>query len=518
MNLSLIFTVVIAVYALLLMLKNLFYAGKRSWIMAVARIGVTVASAVAAIPLTKAVADLAADTVYDFLLPHLGEELGGFLSEVPVGAEGMRVIAALLVSPLLYLVVFLLLRWAVSIVVRIVEKCVPILKKRSLRVVSMPLGALNGILVAVVTLIPLCGYLTFGAHLLDTFVDSGMTDSALVQKNVLDRFDLTEDELEGVADGLEEHPVVSGIHSTVGQPVYTALTTVELDVSETHGQTVEMNLERELSGLVVTAAYAMDAGESFSKEDYTPADKELLFATADSLFESEWIRLLATDSLVAMSETWLENQAFAGMDRPVLDATLNPTVNRLLEVLSTETAATLEEDIHIILDVVGDLMVNDLLTKDADYTAMVQRMGASGLLTDMLEKLEQNQRMHTLAAELKALSIRLVTNMLGTDLLRGGEYAEMMENMADTLNNVLEMSEEERNAIITQSIKDIFSEQGFDVPDEVALEMSNQLIDDLGEDGEITGDELTDYMVNHADEGFEIVLDTLPEGIPDENP
>ena len=45
MSISLIATLVVAVYALLLTLKNLIQAGKRSWLMAVVRLGVTVAAA-----------------------------------------------------------------------------------------------------------------------------------------------------------------------------------------------------------------------------------------------------------------------------------------------------------------------------------------------------------------------------------------------------------------------------------------------------------------------------------------
>jgi hypothetical protein len=488
--------------------------------MAVVRIGITVASAIAAIPLTKLLAELLSDTVYGLILPRLGSELEAFLTAVPVGAEGMRVIAALIVAPILYLLVFLLLRWVISVIMRIVEKCVPVLKKRSLRGVSMPLGALNGILIAAVTLIPLCGYMVFASHLVGTFVDTGMTDTALVQENVLEPFGLTEDDLSDLAEGLEGHPVVAGIHNTIGKPVYTTLTTDELDASETHGQAVEMNLERELSGLLVTASHAMEVVESMERESYTPADKDLLFATADSFFESEWIRLLAADTLVAMSETWLENKPFAGIERPALDAALNPTVNRLLEILAAETPDTLEEDIHVILDVTGDLLVNDLLKKNADYTAMVQRMGQSGLLTDMLAKLEESDRLQALAVELKALAIRLVSNMLGVDKLQSGEYAEMMGDVAGTLTDALDMSEAERDALILDTVKNNFANQGFDVPDEMVLNMSHEMIDQLGADGEITEAELTDYLVNHADRGFDIMgdvdlPDTLPDGLPD---
>lgn len=520
-TLSWILTVVIAVYAFLLTLKNLIHAAKRSWVMAVVRLGVTVAAAVVALSVTQEVADLAADTVYGYLLPHLGDELASFLAEVPVGAEGMRVIAALVASPILYVMIFVLLRWAASIVLWIVERCIPPLKKHSLRILSIPLGAVNGLLVAAVTLIPLCGYLVFGAHMLGTFVDSGMTDTALIQKNVLDRFDLTEEDLESVADEIESNPVISRVYMPVGDPIFTMLTTADLDVSGTHSQAIEMNLEREMKGLLVTAAYAIDAGEAFGKADYTPADKELLLSVADSLFESEWVRLLAADSLVALSETWLENKPFAGLNRPVLDPTLNPTVNRLLEVLSSENSETLEEDIHVILDVVGDLKIHGLLEKNADYTAMVKKMGESGLLTAMLAKLEESERLNVLASELKALSIRLVSNMLGVDKLMSGEYADMMGDVAGALTDSLSMSEAERDTLILDAVKNSYAEYGFDVPDEVALKMSHEMIDELGADGEITGDELTDYMVKFADEGFEItpdmIPDELPEGIPDMN-
>lgn len=521
MSISLIATLVVAVYALLLTLKNLIQAGKRSWLMAVVRLGVTVAAAVIAIPVTREAADLAADTVYGYLLPHLGEELAGFLTEVPVGAEGMRVIAALVVSPLLYVIIFVLLRWAAYIVLWVIEKCIPPLKKRSLRILSRPLGAVNGLLVAAVTLLPLCGYLVFGAHMLGTFVDSGMTETALIQKNVMDRFDLTEEDLEDVANEIRNHPVISQVYMPVGDPIFKALTTAELDVSATHGQAIEMNLERELKGLLTTAAYAVDAGEAFNKDDYAPADKELLFAAADSLFDSEWVRILATDSLVALSETWIGNKPFAGLDRPALDASLNPTVNRLLEVLSAENTETLEEDLHVILDVVGDLKVHGLLEKNADYTAMVKKMGESGLLTDMLTKLEESERLNVLATELKALSIRLVSNMLGVDKLQSGEYSEMMGNVAGALTDSLSLNEAERDALILDAVKKNYAEHGFDVPDEVALKMSHEMIAELGTDGEITGDELTDYMVKFADEGFEIspdmIPDELPEGTPETN-
>ncbi|MBQ9151796.1 MAG: hypothetical protein IJX72_06065 [Clostridia bacterium] len=521
MNISLIFiifTIVLFLYVAGVSVLGLFMAKKRSWIMVSVRIGVTVLAAILAIFVSELVAGLITDVVYDRVVPLLGEKISGFMTEVPVGAEGLRVIVALLIAPILYAIVFGLLRLLLMIAVWIVEKCVPALQGFVRPEISMPVGAVNGLLIAMVTLIPLCGFMTFGGHMLNTFVDADMCDTAFVQENILDTLDMDEAEISDLARKLEKNPAVIVVHKTVGKPVFQALTTAKLDTTETHGAVVKMNLDSELCGLLKTAGYATEAMGSLEKEDYTVEDKDLLFATADSFFESEWVKMLATDTLVAVSTDWLEGESFAGMARPSLDASLNPTLTCILTILSSETVDTLEEDIHDILDVVGDFLVHDLLTEDADYTELVKKLGSSGLLTDMMAKLQANERLAVLATELKSLSIRLVTNMLGVEQLKEGQYADMMGNVAGTLTDALEMSKEERDALVVESVQNAFADEGYEVPPEVVVEVTDKIVADLGEDGEITGDELTDYLVNHSDELAGSLPDGLPEDLPDELP
>lgn len=115
MTIGLIFTLVAVVYMLGLAAIYLFAARKKNWIMTTVRIGVTIVSAVASIPLTKVLAKLAAGFVYDFILPRLGTKAESFLDAVPVGAESVRVIIAVVAAPILYLAVFLLVRGLLSI-------------------------------------------------------------------------------------------------------------------------------------------------------------------------------------------------------------------------------------------------------------------------------------------------------------------------------------------------------------------------------------------------------------------
>ena len=505
MSISQIATLVGVAYILLTIGAQMLRSRKSSWIMAVVRIGITVFSAVVSIPVTRLVANKLSAMGLELIAPTLDEGLQDYISRVPVGAEGVLALVALLVSPILYLLIFLVLRFVLTFIAWIVRFCVPALRQRTRREITLPVAAGNGLLFALITLVPLCGYIALGANLMETTVAAGVVSSPLME-DVLPS-DMTEDEVLALADELGGHPIVVVVHGTVGRPIFSAVTTTKLDPATTHGETVKINLQRELSGFVVTLARVMEAVETLEKDDYTLEDKQKLLDAADSLFDSKWISITASDTVVAMADSWLNNESFLGLERPNVDAVLNPTVNKFLEVLGTETAETLPEDIHIILSVVGDLKVYGLFEDSADYMTLAQRMGEDGLLTRLLKELRASDRLSVLADELETLSVRLVSSMLGIDKLKDGEYAETMDKIADKLTESLEMDETTRDVLIVDAVKTNLKDAGFDVPEDLALKVAHQAIDELGADGVITSDELTDYLVNHADQAFDIAGD-----------
>ena len=507
MSISLIATLVAVAYILLTIGAQMLRSRKSSWIMAVVRIGITVVSALISIPVTRLVVNKLSTLGLELLTPTFEEGLQDYIARVPVGAEGVRALVSLLVSPILYLLIFLVMRFILTFIAWIVRFCVPALRQRTRREITLPVAAGNGLLFALITLVPLCGYLMLGSHLLEATVSAGVISSPMME-DVLPE-DMTEEDVLALADALGGHPVVVVVHNTVGRPIFSGVTTTTLDPATTHGETVKVNLERELSGFVVTMARVMDAVETLEKDDYTLEDKQKLLDAADSLFESKWISMMASDTVVAMADSWLNNESFLGMERPKMDAAFDPTVNKFLEVLGTETAETLPEDIRIILSVVGDLKVYGLFEDGVDYMTLAQRMGEDGLLNRLLVELRASERLSILADEMEALSIRLVSRMLGIDKLKDGEYAETMDKIADKLTESLEMDETERDALIVDAVKTNLKDAGFDVPEDLALKVAHQAIDDMGADGEITADELTDYLVNHADEAFDIAGDIV---------
>jgi hypothetical protein len=251
MNASLLLALPLLLYVVLSGLVAMMKARKRSWVMAVVRFAITVVVAVAAIPLTSLCVEAGADFAYELLIPVLGENLAAFFTEVPVGAEGLRVLAGLILAPIVYAAIFFLLRWLLYIIAWIVERCVPVLRKRNRRYVSLPLGALTGAIFAVVLLVPLCGYMMLGTSMFHTFMETDLAED-IVTDELLGAVGLTEEDLNGMISDAENNVVTATVYQTIGKPVFNTLTTGELDASATHGKTVEINLESELCGLVKT--------------------------------------------------------------------------------------------------------------------------------------------------------------------------------------------------------------------------------------------------------------------------
>jgi len=506
-----IFTVAVCLYAAGVTAIGVLKGKKYSWIMSCARVGATVIAAITAIFVSKLLARVASDMAFDKLMSLLGDTVKNIAADIPAGDEGLRVLVSLLVAPILFLPVFGLIRLILMIAIWVVEKCVSALGNFRSPAVSMPLGALNGLLIAFVTLIPVCGFMALGGGMLHSLADADMCNSEAVQKLLPENTELTEADMRELGDSLEKNPVVIVVHNTVGKPVFRGLTTARLDAADTHGETVQMHLETEVTTLVLAAGDLLEAIDAWKSEDFSAEDKEVLCGAADGLFESEWTSMLAADAAASLAEKWLNGEPFAGVSRPALDARLDPVFTSALTILTQENGDTLQEDVRLILDILGDFKLNGLLDGNVSGEALLQKLGADGMLTDLMSKLQSNDRMAPLVTEVKTLGVRLLTDMLGVEELKSGEYADTMNEMAGTLTDALDMSKEERDALVVESVQSSLAEKGYDVPPEVIVEVTDTMIEDLGGDGEITSDELTDYLVEHADE----FAGEIPDGVMD---
>lgn len=200
-----------------------------------------------------------------------------------------------------------------------------------------------------------------------------------------------------------------------------------------------------------------------------------------------------------------------GMKRPTVDSIVEPVVEEALVLFSRETPALLEQDLDTVLDMLEELVQSRILRPTQSVESLMEQVGQSGLLNKVSDTLNENAHLAPLVDAFHTMSIRLVASVMETDLLQDGRYDDMLDQVAETLTNVLELSPEEREATVRQAVQESFETYDIDVPDDVAVVLSEQAIQSLGEDGEITGAEIREYLLEHVEDAGDVLEDVIED-------
>jgi hypothetical protein len=211
------------------------------------------------------------------------------------------------------------------------------------------------------------------------------------------------------------------------------------------------------------------------------------------------------------------------MDAPdVGDGVMKPVMDKMWDILATENKENVRADLKTITVVLADLMSLGF-GGDGDKQAMMSQLGGgeNSTLSHMMGELEANEHLAPLADEIRAMTLRLVSQTMGDALKNTDQYDGVISGVATVFNDVREMPAEERKEVLRTEVKKAFAEQDIDVPEDVAVELSEKAIADLSANGEeITEDALKNYFIEHMDETTDAVggavegdiTDALPEG------
>ena len=466
--------------------------------MSVVRLGMTIVAAALALPIARLLAGVFTDDVYSAIVPVLGDELGDFLEAAPDGLRGLRMIISMTISLLLYVAVFLALRLLFAIVGIVLCRFLPQLKERTCRGVALPVGALNGLLIAAVVLAPICGFLAMSGNVLgDVAVAAEKCESEQVDA-LFEQLGTDSRSVRELAKEVKSNPVIVVVSNTAGRPVFAVLTERKLELSDGSGEEIKLELERDLSAMLCTFIHLTDVNDALKEDDFDTTDKVRLYNFADSIAQSEWVTVVVADSMASLSENWKQDESFAGMVKPEMNKITEPAFDTLLDVLLEQTPDTLNEDLHVLMDVMGDLVASGLLMESNESQQLIKNTADNDFFETVAVRLESNDRFASVASELRLIGTRLVANMLGAECLKTGEHDALMRDVAMNLTSVIDLETEERHEVLPPMLELTFDNYGYELPQNVAVEVADRMIEDLGADGEITGDELTEYLIEYA--------------------
>lgn len=505
MRMTVLWIVLLLVYLALVAWMMAAIAKKHSWLMALIRHGVLLLSLVIAVPVSKTLGLWIGRLITDTVIGALPNSMADYFEAVSLGESSLAAIIGLVLGLCLFVTIFLFVRLLLSLLVKIPEKVIPALHKerKHNRVIACSIGALNGVVLALVTLIPLCGLITTAVDTSAAFFEDTYVDKT----NIMMELKAGEggDVLEAVEDATDEldHGAFRAL-STIGSPVYRWLTTTQLAVDDGRADhTIEFDLDRELVHLGKTAGQIVCAADTFDG-DFSEDDKAELLAAGDTLLDSSWVAELGAETLSYAGNRWKNGRQAWGQSAPTINATMQPTMLVVYDILSTESSANIRADLRTMLDVLGTLAANGFFDDGVDSETLLSRLAEQsddGNLVDRLQAiLEKNQHLSALSAEIDAVIARVVSSVLSTELRENDRYTPAIQQVSGNLNQALAIEdEEERHEVVRSAVKDAFETEGINIPEDLALEMSDEIMAECGDDGEITDDEVREYLATRME-------------------
>jgi hypothetical protein len=175
------------------------------------------------------------------------------------------------------------------------------------------------------------------------------------------------------------------------------------------------------------------------------------------------------------------------------------TFSKALAVIGDVTPETVEEDLNTIFDVFYYFLKGDLMNSAAGSSDIMATLGENKILSSIIDTLEANERFAPLADEITDMGMRVVASSIGKIELGSDEqYDTFVGELSTSLNSSLSMTEEERDAFVKESVQTAFVQYEMDVPEDVAITFSEKMIEDLGSDGEITDEEIHNYLDSYV--------------------
>lgn len=468
-------------------------------------IGFTLLSAVLALAGARLIYRPAVSTVFSLVIsPLLNAQAKSWLDLSPTALKGAEELAGLLVIPLIFLVLFLLIRLLFMLVARVPwnvrrqrrEASYEYIPRRNKAATVM--GGVNGFLISIAVLIPLCGCLVTAGDVISAFSDTGAAEMSQVQTMLRQSARLDAQEMTRYGESLSKNPVLAVFGRGPGGALFRGMTTGSVRSSD--GSTIRVSLTDELSVLSSVGGNGLVTAYSISRQSVTIPEsaQNAILAIKDGVLSSRLLTTVGAEAVSGIASAWFEGRSFNGLKPPALNDILSPTFDLALKLLSEETPDLMGPDTQTLTGVMLDLVDSGLFVRSISYADVMEKLGHGGLMFSILDRLLENRHLAPLADELEALSSRVVAQVLDPEKIRNGTYDDLLGEISLRLNNVLGLTREEREAEIREAVRVAFDRYGYDVPGDVAVSLSEQILAEIGADGAVTVDELKDFLLSHG--------------------
>ena len=388
----LIFSVIFCLFAGLFMLFGALKGRKYKWHLSLARIIVALISAVLAAMLATFLSNLVIRLVLNLAITNgWFLEVGNILAELPTGVGVATALASMLVSPILFIPLFFIIKPILNIFGKLISRLIARVsdgktkksdnaetaeaaeakeepqrdengrkivkrkhyKKRNEALIAhyfnplgAALGALCSLLVFCIALVPIVGAIDVVNDIVPLFSDTLMEEAGEAEGEA---GGVAVADVAGTAfaalDGLDNNVGALVIKYTGGKLLYGAMTT-----SVINGEMANLNKEGELLASVSEAAIIV-LDEEGAAEDKAAAVR----AISPAFDRSVVTRTLISEFCTVAGDTWDAGESFHGVERPQLGGDFEAITSAAIDVFATADSQNIKKDVHAITEAVAVL-------------------------------------------------------------------------------------------------------------------------------------------------------------------
>jgi len=496
MSFSLLSVVIIGVTAAMIykkMRKGYKHGLSRSLMDLATLLCCAVFSALVSALLSKLVTKLLTEAVFSAL-----ENAGAFASlkgaySLLTGA--LELVLAMIISVLLYLPVFFLLKAVLRRLVKIVSAIVLRKSRRGLKKkepqylseeapfyvrndkkIAAGVGAFTGLILAIVIFMPLTGLLKTADDIVDTVAD--MTQSPKIEQSAGVR----------LLDHYANDAGVTVLHASGGRVLYDMTARASYEGHSTHiNKEIEIIRSMRIADIVkeIKATGKLGGGNTQMIQD-----------VVDELDDSLCLKLVMVDFIQGASQSWMQYEPYLGISRPSLGnyRAIDDFFDTMLFVCSTTTIDTYDDDMKTILGIVGILEDYQAIFTGDGYETFMKEFVEGDALKRIESELHKNPRMSAVNAAIDGL----VMNLIATEL-SGLEYAlegqpEIYQGIADILNNARGLEGSVKTTAIANGLSESFAEHGVYLPPAMEDRVASILVSNVPTDETLTQESVKQYF------------------------
>lgn len=476
----------------------------RGFVKSLIRTITVISSVIVALLIARPVAGLFSSMLEGIIKSALSKEgaVGELITTSPTLAALISGLPIALLTPIVFVVLFLLLSGILYIVYKIVSKI--LFSKRSFtmksslsRLLGTAIGFVGSLIIIVALLMPIVGYVRFADETLTLAEKSG-----IVSSGNKDDMEYGEDAVNNDNDSLSKirsdviSPIADNAYISIlgklSKGAFNYLITFDL-----HGESVNIKKETVyVLDLYDKSIKPLSVGLKNYGEEQAAAVKELALGINDSVL----VPSIICEIIPTAATKWNNGDEFIGIKSIATSVPedLRSSVTTLLSILSTMTRDTIQSDLETVAEIFSVLARNgafELFAGDTQSESLIDMFKNEAIISDLLAALGGNDRFKPLIKDITNLGLKAVAGALGLPADDAEVYKDLMDEIAGAMNDTATAdTAEEKLSLTKAALSDIFKSYGFDASEKDTETIAGCLLSDLAGKGDLTGEDIESYF------------------------